>query len=80
MTIVSDMGVEFPVVMDRWFPEDKLMLLDRSRISLRALQGDAWHLEKMAKTGRNEKWQLSGQYTIELRNGGEAHGIIKNLS
>jgi len=77
---MSDMGVEFPIVMDRWFPEDKLLILDRSRTSLRPLAGDAWHLEKMAKTGRTEKWQLSGQYTIEVRNGGDAHGIIYDLS
>jgi hypothetical protein len=77
---MSDMGVELPIVMDRWFPDDKLMILDRSRVSLRPLQGDSWHLEKMAKTGRTEKWQLSGQYTIECRNGAEAHGIIQTLT
>ena len=77
---LSDMGVEFPIVMDRWFPDNKLCIMDRARVSLRALQGDAWHLEKMAKTGRTEKWQLSGQYTLEVRNGGEAHGLIYDLT
>jgi len=77
---LSDMGVELPIVLDRWFPDDKLCIMDRSRTALRPLQGDSWHLEKMAKTGRNEKWQLSGQYTLEVRNGGEAHGIIYDLT
>lgn len=77
---LSDMGVEMPVVMDRWFPKDKLAIIDRSRMSLRPMKNDAWHLEKMAKTGRNEKWQLSGQYTLEFRNADKCHGLVKDLS
>lgn len=77
---LSDMGMEFPIVMDRWAPYDKVVLLDRSRVTLIPLKGDSWHLEKMAKTGRTEKWQLSGQYTIELRNSDKCHGLIYNLA
>jgi len=76
---LSDMGAELPIVMDRWMQSDKLLILDRSRVALRALQGDSWHMEKMAKTGRSEKWQLSGQYGIELRNPDKCHGMIINL-
>jgi hypothetical protein len=57
-----------------------LIVLDRSRISLRALSGDTWHMEKMAKTGRNEKWQLSGQYGLEIRNPDACHGMLYNIS
>lgn len=77
---LTDMGTEMPVVVSRWMPKDKLIILDRSRVSLKPLQGDAWHLEKMAKTGRNEKWQLSGQYSIELLNADKCHGLLINLS
>jgi hypothetical protein len=77
---LSDMGKEFPIVIDRWMPKDKLMILDRSRVALRALSGDAWHLEKMAKTGRSEKWQLSGQYTLEMRNADKCHGLLYDLT
>lgn len=77
---LSDMGKELPVVLDRWMPSDMLIVLDRSRVALRALRGDAWHMEKMAKTGRNEKWQISGQYTIEVRNADKCHGLLYNLS
>lgn len=77
---LSDMGKEFPIVIDRWCPKDKLFILDRSRISLRALKNDAWHLEKMAKTGRSEKWQLSGQYTIEVRNADKCHAFLHGLT
>jgi hypothetical protein len=77
---LSDMGTELPIVLDRWVQEDKLIVLDRSRVALRALSGDEWHMEKMAKTGRNEKWQLSGQYGLEIRNPDACHGMILNLS
>jgi hypothetical protein len=73
---LSDMGVELPVVLDRWMPQDKVIILDRSRVALRPLSGDGWHMEKMAKTGRSEKWQISGQYGLEVRNAQECHGMI----
>jgi hypothetical protein len=77
---LSDMGVEMPIVLDRWMPDDMVLLLDRSRIALIPLQGDAWHIEKMAKTGRSEKWQISGQYTLELRNADKCHGLVFGLA
>lgn len=77
---LSDMGVELPIVLDRWMHNDKLLILDRARVALRALQGDAWHMEKMAKTGRSEKWQLSGQYGLEIRNPDKCHYLIRDLS
>jgi hypothetical protein len=77
---LSDMGVEFPIVLDRWVPDDNVILLDRSRVALIPLQGDAWHIEKMSKTGRTEKWQISGQYTLELRLADKCHGLIYGLT
>lgn len=77
---LSDMGMEMPVVLDRWVPDNMLIMVDRSRIWLRPMAGDNWHLEKMAKTGRNEKWQLSGQFSMELRNANACHGLLDNLS
>ena len=69
-----------PVVLDRWVPKDKLVVVDRSRIWLRPMPGDNWHLEKMAKTGRSETWQLSGQFTLEVRNADACHGLIYGLT
>ena len=77
---LSDMGLELPVVLDRWMQADKVLVLDRSRVALRALQGDNWHMEKMAKTGRSEKWQLSGQFGLELRNADSCHGLMLDLA
>lgn len=77
---ISDLGYEFPIIIDRWMPKDKLLILDRKRAALMPLQGDAWHSEKMAVTGRSEKWQVSGQYCLEIRNAEQAHGLLYNLS
>jgi hypothetical protein len=77
---LTDMGKEMPIVIDRWAPADKLYIIDRSRISLIPLQGDSWGMEKMAKTGRSTKWQLSGQYTLEMRYPDKCHGALYDLS
>jgi hypothetical protein len=77
---LSDLGVEMPIVIDRWMPTDKLLILDRSRMMLRPMAGDAWHIEQMAKTGRSEKWQISGQYTLDFRCADKCHGMMYDLS
>jgi len=77
---LTDLGVEMPVVLDRWCSDDKLIIVDRSKIALVPLQGDAWHMTKMAKTGRSDKWQLSGQYTLEMRYADKCHGMLYDLS
>jgi hypothetical protein len=77
---VTDLGYDLPILVDRWMPADKAILLDKSRVALMPLTGDNWHTEKMAVTGRSEKWQISGQFTLELRNPDEAHGLLYDLS
>ncbi|MHC4278289.1 MAG: SU10 major capsid protein [Planctomycetota bacterium] len=78
--IKTDLGFEMDVIVDRWCPADKLIVLDRNAVKLLPLQGDSWHLQKMAKTGRTTQYQLSGQYTLEIRNAEERHGMIYGLA
>lgn len=78
--VKTDLGFDLDVIIDRFMPNGSLLILDRSRVKLMPLQGDAWHLEKMAKTGRTQGYQLSGQYTVEVRNANSAHGYIYGLS
>jgi len=78
--VKTDLGFELPVVVDRFCPSSILLILDKNAVHLCSLKGDAWHLEKMAKTGRNQGYQLSGQYTIELRNPDKLHGYLEKLS
>jgi len=76
----SDLGFEFDVKVERNFPNDKLLFLDRARVAWMALKGDNWSLEKMAKTGRYQGYQLSGQFTLKVENAEEAHHLLYNLS
>lgn len=71
--IQTRLGIILDVVLDRWMPADSVSIVDASRANLRHLQGDQFFLEQLAKTGRTETWELSGQYSLELRNAGEAH-------
>jgi len=76
----SELGIEFPIVPDRYVAEDVAMLLDLKGIRLLPLVGDAWHVEKMARTGRFDIWQMSGQYTLQLRNALKGHILHTNLT
>lgn len=78
--VMTDLGFELPVVIDRWCPSEMMIFLDKNAVKLMPLKGDSWHMEKMAKSGRTQGYQLSGQYTIELRNADARHGLISNLS
>lgn len=76
---VTDLGVNLRVVVDRWVPTDVAMVLDGSRIKVMPLQGRAFFLEKLAKTGDSENWQIVGEYTAEVRNAAQAHAYHFNL-
>lgn len=79
-TFMSDLGYEYPIVVERYWPTTVVGILDLSRIEMRALQGDDWHLEKMAKTGRTDKWQLSGQFGVSVKNIDFCQALIYKLS
>lgn len=78
--VKTDLGFDLDVIIDRWCPGPVLIILDRNRAELKSLAGDSWALVKMAKTGRYQGYQLSGQYTVILRNADVAHGLIHNLA
>lgn len=76
---VSDLGVVLPVVVDRWMPSDICLVVDSSRIKIMPLTGRSFFLEKLAKTADAEKWQIVGEYTMEVKNAAKAHAIHTNL-
>jgi len=75
---VSDFGVT-RVVMSRWMPDDKILMLDSSRIDVLPLAGRSFHMKRLASTGDSESAQVIGEYTLELRNEA-AHGVIQGLA
>lgn len=76
---VTDLGVNLRVIVDRWVPSDVAFVLDGSRIKILPLKGRSFFLEKLAKTGDAEKWQIVGEYTMEIRNANQAHAYHFNL-
>ncbi len=76
---VTDLGWNLRVVVDRWVPSDVALVLDSSKIKIMPLQSRAMFLEKLAKTGDSNDWQIIGEYTMEVRNAAEAHAYHFNL-
>ncbi|MCI0631517.1 MAG: DUF5309 domain-containing protein [Phycisphaerales bacterium] len=74
----SDFGV-CRVIMSRWMPIDKILLLDSSRVDVMPLSGRSFHYKPLAATGDAENGQVIGEYTLELRNE-NAHAVLRNLA
>ncbi len=74
----SDFGV-CKVVMSRWVPADKVLLLDSSRIQVMPLQGRSFQHKPLASTGDAVNGQVIGEYTLEFKNE-SAHGMIEMLA
>ncbi len=73
----SDYGV-CQVVLSRWVPQDKVLLLDSSRLAVLPLAGRSFHFKELAATGDAHAGQIIGEYTLELRNE-NAHGVLQSL-
>jgi hypothetical protein len=74
----SDFGV-CRVVLSRWVPADKVLLLDSSRIEVMPLSGRSFQYKTLGATGDSVDGQLVGEYTLECRNE-NAHGVIQGLA
>jgi hypothetical protein len=74
----SDFGT-CRVILSRWVPNDTVLLLDSSRISVMPLAGRAFQFRPLAKTGDATAGQLVGEYTLEMRNE-SAHGLVRGLT
>ncbi len=74
----SDFGV-CRIITTRWMPQDAVLLLDSSRISVLPLAGRNFHFKPLASGGDYECGELIGEYTLELKNEA-AHGFIRDLS
>ncbi|MEN6332798.1 MAG: DUF5309 family protein [Phycisphaerales bacterium] len=74
----SDFGV-CKIVTTRHVPQDAVVFLDSSRISVLPLTGRSFHFKPLASSGDYECGELIGEYTLELKNEA-AHGVIRNLT
>jgi len=53
--------------------------LDSSRISILPLAGHSFHYRPLASSSENEQGELTGEYTLELKNE-QSHCKIVNLT
>ena len=74
----SDFGI-CRIVASRWIPQDGVLFLDSSRVSVLPLAGRSFHFKPLASSGDYECGELIGEYTMELKNEA-AHGLIRDLS
>ncbi|MGE5296958.1 MAG: DUF5309 family protein [Solirubrobacterales bacterium] len=74
----SDFGV-CRIVTTRHIPQDAVLFLDSSRISVLPLAGRSFHFKPLATSGDYECGELIGEYTLELKNEA-AHGVIRDLT
>jgi hypothetical protein len=54
--------------------------LDMSRVSFMPFAGSGLMVEPIPKTGDARKWQMVGEYTMEMRNRLESHALHTNLT
>lgn len=76
----SDFGLQ-RVILSRWAPADKVLLLDLDKIQVMPLNGRSFFVKPLAESGDFRKAQIIGEYTLEIHNAGDGgHGVIENLS
>jgi hypothetical protein len=74
----SDFGVA-KVILTRWMPQDSVLLLDSSRLSVLPLTGRSFGYRDLGATGDAAAGQIVGEYTLEMRNE-NAHAVLRGLS
>jgi hypothetical protein len=76
------LGKELPVILDKHMPDDSIAILDKSRLTMKHLNDNQLRIMKLdgSTTLFGEKWQLGGIYTLEIRNAGQSHSWMYNLT
>jgi hypothetical protein len=70
-----------PVIVDPNMPQDEIWFLDTSRIKLIPLGSQTFRFKDQQTQGTTAaQGYINGEYTMVVRNGKEAHGIVRGLS
>ena len=74
------LGMIETIVVDVNFPDDKLMFLDTRKLALVPMENRGLSDFDATPTGADfTARRILGEYTLEVRNAKQAHGLIKNL-
>ncbi|HDR90826.1 MAG TPA: hypothetical protein ENN75_01115 [candidate division Zixibacteria bacterium] len=70
------------IVVDTAFPQDKVAIIDSSKIALVPMRGRAFRDLPATPSAASDyiARRIIGEYTLEVRNAKHCHGIIKNLA
>ncbi len=75
------LGMIETIVVDVNMPDDKLLFLDTRRLALVPMDGRSLSDFDATPTGADfTARRVLGEYTLEVRNASQAHGLIKNLA
>ncbi len=76
------LGMVERIVVDTAFPQDKIALLDSSKLALVPLRGRAFRDLPATPSEASDyiARRIIGEYTLEVRNAAFAHGLLKNLA
>ena len=76
----SDFGLQ-RIILSRWVPKDKLLILDLDKIRVLPLKNRSFFVRRLPESGDYRQAQVLGEYTLEIHNASDGgHGLIKNLS
>ncbi|HHS50394.1 MAG TPA: hypothetical protein ENN07_04685 [candidate division Zixibacteria bacterium] len=76
------LGMVERIIVDTAFPQDKIALLDSSKLALVPMKGRAFR-DLPATPSEAADYiarRIIGEYTLEVRNALHAHGLVKNLA
>ena len=74
------LGMIETIVVDVNFPDDKVMFLDSRKLALVPMENRGLSDFDATPTGADfTARRILGEYTLEVRNAKQAHGLIKNL-
>jgi len=78
---LTDSGIEIDLVPLRHAPMNLGFVLDTNLMTLVPKQGRKLVIEKLAKVGDYDRWQLFSEYTLEFRKYDMgAHGLFSELA
>lgn len=70
------------IIVDTAFPQDKVAIIDTSKIALVPMRGRGFRDLPATPSEASDyiARRLIGEYTLEVRNAKQCHGVIKNLA
>ena len=77
---LTDLGNELDIVIDRWCLPGDILIGDSSKVRLVPLRGRAMKAEPLAKSGDAMIGMIVGEYTLEVRNAGQAFALHSGLT